>query len=178
MILSDITAMIRPDLAREGAVQRSNSSPSIGEEGEMRLELDLASEGGRRARCGTIAETEEDGGDLSPAPVPRARAATISTSPTKLPRSAPLAPSSDRGGAAAISPQFLFLQLYQAAGIPTNYTEKPLLLPNTKSIESSLRVLDRIFCYETHKVGVLYVGPGQHNDEKAILRYYLQQLQL
>jgi len=168
MILSDITAMIRPDLVRDGAVQRSNSSPSIGEEGGTRLELDLAGGGGRRTRCGTIAETEEDGGDLSPAPVPRTRAATISTSPTKLPRS-PLAPSSDRGGGAAISPQFLFLQLYQAAGIPTNYTEKPLLLPNTKSIESSLRVLDRIFCYETHKVGVLYVGPGQHNDEKAIL---------
>jgi len=168
MILSDITAMIRPDLVRDGSVQRSNSSPSIGEEGGTRLELDLAGGGGRRPRCGTIAETEEDG-DLSPAPVPRTRAATISTSPTKLPRSAPLAPSSDRGGGAAISPQFLFLQLYQAAGIPTNYTEKPLLLPNTKSIESSLRVLDRIFCYETHKVGVLYVGPGQHNDEKAIL---------
>ena len=76
MILSDITAMIRPDLARDGAVQRSNSSPSIGEEGGTRLELDLAGGGGRRTRCGTIAETEEDGGDLSPAPVPRTRAAS------------------------------------------------------------------------------------------------------
>ena len=128
--------------------------------------------GGRSARCGTIAETEEDGAELSPAPVPRTRAATISTSPTKVPRSAPIPPPApDRGGGAAISPQFLFLQLYQAAGLPTNYTEKPLLLPATKSIESSLRNLDRIFCYETHKVGVLYVGPGQQNDEKAILRF-------
>jgi len=41
--------------------------------------------------------------------------------------------------------------------------------PQTKSIESSLNVLDRIFCTETHKVGVLYVGPGQEGDEKAIL---------
>merc|ERR1719228_445494 len=120
LTLSDITDLLRPDLATGGkSVQRSNSSPSIGLEGGTRLELDLAGGGG--------------------------------------------------GGGAAISPQFLFLQLYQAAGIPTNYSEKPLLLPNTKSIESSLRNLDRIFCYETHKVGVLYVGPGQHNDEKAIL---------
>jgi len=171
LILSDITAMIRPDLASDAAVQRSNSSPSIGEDGGTRLELDLAGgSGGRRMQCGTIAETEEDAGDLSPAPVPRARAATISTSPSKLSRPSTLPPaSSERGGGVAISPQFLFLQLYQAAGIPTNYSEKPLLLPNTKSIESSLRNLDRIFCYETHKVGVLYVGPGQHNDEKAIL---------
>jgi len=173
LTLADITDLIRPDLAGgKTSVQRSNSSPSIGVEvgqSSTRIELDLAG-GGRRARCGTIAETEEDGADLSPAPVPRTRAATISTSPTKVPRSAPIPPPApDRGGGAAISPQFLFLQLYQAAGLPTNYTEKPLLLPATKSIESSLRNLDRIFCYETHKVGVLYVGPGQQNDEKAIL---------
>jgi len=62
----------------------------------------------------------------------------------------------------------MFLQLYQAAGLPT-YGEKPLILPATKTIESNLRNLDRIFCYETHKVGVLYVGLGQQDDEKAIL---------
>jgi len=177
LTLADITDLLRPDLGAEQAqtgrasVQRSNSSPSIGGEGGQvgtRLELDLA--GSRRARCGTIAETEEEGGDLTPGPLPRTRAATISTSPTKLPRSAPLPSTpSDRGGGAAIFPQFIFLQLYQAAGLPTSYTEKPLLLPASKSIESSLRNLDRIFCYETHKVGVLYVGPGQQNDEKAIL---------
>ena len=27
----------------------------------------------------------------------------------------------------------------------------------------------RIFCCETHKVGVLYVGLGQHGQERAIL---------
>ena len=34
--------------------------------------------------------------------------------------------------------------------------------------------LDRIFCYEMPKVGVLNVGPGQQNDEKAILRSVLE----
>ena len=72
--------------------------------------------------------------------------------------------------AGAISPQFMFLQLYQAAGLTAACTDKPLLLPNSKSIESSLKILDRIFCYETHKVGVVYVGHGQVADEQAILR--------
>ena len=72
--------------------------------------------------------------------------------------------------AGAISPQFMFLQLYQAAGLTAACTDKPLLLPNSKSIESSLKILDRIFCYETHKVGVVYVGHGQVTDEQAILR--------
>ena len=64
----------------------------------------------------------------------------------------------------------MFLQLYQAAGLTAACTDKPLLLPNSKSIESSLKILDRIFCYETHKVGVVYVGHGQVADEQAILR--------
>lgn len=66
------------------------------------------------------------------------------------------------------SPQFLFLQLFQAVS-PVGVVERPLILPQTKSIESSIRNLDRIFCCETHKVGVLYVGPGQQGEERAIL---------
>ena len=87
--------------------------------------------------------------ELLPAPIPRTRAATVSTSPMKLPRSAPLPPAP---GGAAISPHFLLLQLPQAAGIPTSYTEKPLLLPATNSIMSSLRNLNGIFCYKTTRL--------------------------
>ena len=64
----------------------------------------------------------------------------------------------------------MFLQLYQAAGVTSVSNEKPILLPNNKTVETSLRILDRIFCYETHKVGVVYVGQGQADDEAAILR--------
>ena len=62
--LADITDLLRPDLGGgqtpgKAIVERSNSSPSIGGEvgqgGSTRIELDLAG-GGRRARCGTIAE--------------------------------------------------------------------------------------------------------------------------
>ena len=111
-----------------------------------------------------IAETEEVDG-ISPAP-PRPRTVTFSASPTKPARPAP-APTPERPG--AVSTQFLFLQLYQAAGISNSYTDKPLLLPPSKAVESSLRNLVRIFCCETNKVGVLFVGPGQARDEKAIL---------
>ena len=70
-----------------------------------------------------------------------------------------------------MSPQFMFLQLYQATGLGSSAGgDKPILIPSSKSIESSLKILDRIFCYETHKVGVIYVGQGQAQDELAILR--------
>ena len=48
--------------------------------------------------------------------------------------------------AGAVSPQFMFLQLYQAAGLTAACTDKPLLLPNSKSIESS---------YKMHKQAIL-----------------------
>jgi len=174
LTLTDITDLLRPEMVNtrvrsdKSIVQRSNSSPSIGEEVKTRLELDLAGNG--KTRCSTITETEEESVDSSPSPLPRPRAATISTSPTKVPRSmASSSFTSERCGVTNISPQFIFLQLYQAAGLPTSYTEKPLLLPCSKNTESSIRILDRMFCYETHKVGVLYVGPGQQNDETSIL---------
>jgi len=75
----------------------------------------------------------------------------------------------ERGSWSTFSPQFVFLQLYQAAGLPTSYAEKPHKLPSSRTIETSLKILDTIFCYETHKVGVLYVGLGQQDDERAIL---------
>ena len=113
---SQETDLIRPDLTGgKTSVQRSISSPSIWVEvgqSSTRIELDLAG-GGRSARCGTIAETQEDRDELSPAPVPRTRAATIITFPSKLPKSAPIPPPArDRGGGVAISPQFRFLHLY------------------------------------------------------------------
>ena len=37
-------------------------------------------------------------------------------------------------------------------------------------IERAIKCLDRIPPYDTHKIGVIYVGPGQHDNEAAILR--------
>jgi len=169
--LRDITDLVSNALpeANRSKVVRANSNPELelGPSG-TRLELDLA----HSQSCAPILELEEE--DTLSGQV-RMRAATISagTAQTRSARSESLkgggrSSERDRAGQPQAFPQFMFLQLYQALGLPVG-GEKPLLLPSTKSMESSLRNLDRIFCYETHKVGVVYVGPGQEADEKAIL---------
>ncbi|XP_033750286.1 tuberin-like isoform X2 [Pecten maximus] len=73
---------------------------------------------------------------------------------------------SGRGG---INPSFVFLQLYQG-GVLHQGNDMPILLPDNQAITRGLNMLDHIHPYETHKVGVIYVGSGQTKDEKAILR--------
>ena len=61
----------------------------------------------------------------------------------------------------------MFLQLFQGAAGQVRFFfaegpnsssfqggEKPLLLPQTSSVDLSLRNLDRVFCCETHKVSL------------------------
>jgi tuberous sclerosis protein 2 len=64
---------------------------------------------------------------------------------------------------------FVFLQLYHTAYFGST-SEKPLLVPQSLAIERAVKNLDRIPPYETHKVGVIYVGPGQARNEAEILR--------
>ena len=47
--------------------------------------------------------------------------------------------------------------------------DKPVMLPASRGIEMSIKNLDRIHAHETHKIGVIYIGPGQQDDETAIL---------
>lgn len=63
----------------------------------------------------------------------------------------------------------MFLQLYHSAHFgPT--TEKPMLVPQSNALlQTSITNLDRIQPYETHKIGILYVGPGQALNETEIL---------
>ncbi|XP_077979844.1 tuberin-like [Glandiceps talaboti] len=70
-----------------------------------------------------------------------------------------------RGG---ISPGFVFLQMYHSSFFGTG-EERPQLLPDGQIISRAVNVLDRIPPYETHKIGVVYVGPGQVNNQAAIL---------
>lgn len=46
---------------------------------------------------------------------------------------------------------------------------KPLLVPQTQAVQRAITNLDRIQPYETHKISVLYVGPGQASNEVEIL---------
>ena len=70
-----------------------------------------------------------------------------------------------------ISPQFVFLTLYHSQNFGSlQGDEKPMLINTAnKSIEASIKQLDMRYPHETHKIGVLYVGPGQANNETAIL---------
>lgn len=73
---------------------------------------------------------------------------------------------------AALNPSFVFLQLYHSGVLRA--PDIPMLVPDGKDgkedeFARAVRNLDRIPSYETHKVGVVYVGPGQANDEGAIL---------
>ncbi|KFM71943.1 Tuberin, partial [Stegodyphus mimosarum] len=67
-----------------------------------------------------------------------------------------------------MSPSFVFLQLFHDSyfGPPAH---KPLLLLPTETNNRALNVLDHTPPYDTHKIGVVYVGPGQVDKEVAIL---------
>ncbi|XP_076458884.1 tuberin-like isoform X2 [Babylonia areolata] len=81
-----------------------------------------------------------------------------------------------RGGAGGkdavgvVTPSEVFLQLYHTqALLGDNPQHLPLHVPNNSDISRSVALLDHILPYETHTIGVVYVGPGQVKDEKAIL---------
>ncbi|XP_077461771.1 tuberin isoform X6 [Stigmatopora argus] len=67
-----------------------------------------------------------------------------------------------------LSPSFVFLQLYHSPFFG-NEANKPLLLPKTQVIDRAVKVLDQMPPYDTHKIGVIFVGAGQVNNEVAIL---------
>nr|XP_020451690.1 tuberin isoform X2 [Monopterus albus] len=67
-----------------------------------------------------------------------------------------------------LSPSFVFLQLYHSPFFG-NEANKPVLLPKTQVIDRAVKVLDQMPPYDTHKIGVVFVGAGQVNNEVAIL---------
>ncbi|XP_061888492.1 tuberin isoform X2 [Entelurus aequoreus] len=67
-----------------------------------------------------------------------------------------------------LSPSFVFLQLYHSPFFG-NEANKPLLLPKTQVIDRAVKVLDQMPPYDTHKIGVIFVGAGQVNNEVSIL---------
>jgi len=179
--LQDITAMLVAETAVKNTgdatrlkVARSNSNPEIT---ELLSDLDLSRIRNNRQSCDPIPEEESTFKSTfndPPLISPRRRSNTIdTTSPVKSRRVTMDSVSSlqqmklERSN--VISPQFMFLQLYQAAGMSTSYTEKPLVIPKTRQFDTSLKILDMIPCQETHKLGVLYVGEGQADNERAIL---------
>ncbi|CAM4470418.1 unnamed protein product [Leuciscus chuanchicus] len=80
----------------------------------------------------------------------------------------------NRGGpsnaekSSGLSPSFVFLQLYHSPFFG-NESNKPLLLPKTQLIDRAVKVLDQMPPYDTHKIGVVFVGTCQANNEVSIL---------
>ncbi|XP_001652850.2 tuberin isoform X1 [Aedes aegypti] len=66
-----------------------------------------------------------------------------------------------------ISPSFVFLQLYHSGTFGTS--DKPILM-DKEVCDRAIHLLDLIAPFEKHKIGVLYVGPGQAGCESEILK--------
>uniref|UniRef100_A0A1B0B1R4 Rap-GAP domain-containing protein n=1 Tax=Glossina palpalis gambiensis TaxID=67801 RepID=A0A1B0B1R4_9MUSC len=65
-----------------------------------------------------------------------------------------------------MNPSFVFLQLYHTGQLQT--TDAPIKVPSEQM--SAVNLLDLAPPFETHKIGVLYVGQGQCNNVVEILR--------
>ena len=125
----------------------------------------------------------------SPRKVPLARQTGTSLGHSSIKSSGPASLITDHKAerVTGISPQFVFLTLYHTYGFgrmqnPVGMLEQddqsdkstasndvPLLIPNSDGIKMAIKSLDRIHAHETHKVGVIYVGPGQADNEQLIL---------
>ena len=72
--------------------------------------------------------------------------------------------------ATGLHPQFVFLQLLFDSSFGSNDgREEPILLPKSEMLDVAIRNFDQILPYETHKIGVIYVGAGQNTDKTGIL---------
>ncbi|KAL4240095.1 Tuberous sclerosis 2-like protein [Mactra antiquata] len=137
----EYTSMLTRQLSPSPASSEASSTPE--EVGELPASL-------KRPRGHTVAGTQLSG-------------LSDTSSSLKSQSSKPMSGDSKVG----VSPSFVFLQLYHNGQIQVNDT--PLLLPNNEATERAIKMLDYICPYETHKIGVIYVGSGQTKDEKAIL---------
>jgi tuberous sclerosis protein 2 len=68
-----------------------------------------------------------------------------------------------------LNPSFIFLQLYHTACFGST-SEVPLIVHPSTVIERAISILDRMYPYEVHKIGVLYIGEGQTEKEVEILK--------
>lgn len=61
---------------------------------------------------------------------------------------------------------FVFLQLFYHDSLTEK--NKPIPLPDTQQIDRAITTTDYIKPKETHKIGVLYVGPDQDTEEEIL----------
>lgn len=114
-------------------------------------------DGGYRARSKTISVI---GRNKEVFENPSRAASDFSTSTSSIEQTQPVATS-------GICPSFVFVQLFNTGKMEIG-ADKPL--PVSDKHMGTLNLLDLIPPYEIHKIGVIYVKPGQANNETEILR--------
>ncbi|XP_063361788.1 tuberin [Cydia amplana] len=91
--------------------------------------------------------------------------------------------ASSTGSGGGVTPSFVLLQLYhkmstypitppvpgEVPSAQNPLAERPLLVSGVQH-ERTIKNLDRVPPIETYKVGVLYVGPGQQDNEVEVLK--------
>lgn len=78
------------------------------------------------------------------------------------------AATGNKDSKAGLNPSFVFLQLYYCHPLVQSQ-DFPLKVPDTGKFTRTVNMLDHIYPYETHKIGVLYMGKGQASEEVALL---------
>ncbi|GBP30758.1 Tuberin [Eumeta japonica] len=133
------------------------------------------------APTGSVGDRTRSDRDQLPPLARSKRSNTISVmGPTPRRRDA-ASPKGQRLAGGGVTPAFVLLQLYHnlgaaAAALPAGaanrlnpWAERPLAVTGAQ-YERSIKNLDLVPPVETYKVGVLYVGPGQQDNEVSILK--------
>ncbi|KAF8297791.1 hypothetical protein DL93DRAFT_2173730 [Clavulina sp. PMI_390] len=93
---------------------------------------------------------------------------------TFLPRPITLASTSeteaspDRPPTGRVDPNFLHIHLSQHPSVAQHERSVPIPLQNGDALERAIRILDRTPILELHKVGVMYVAPGQTTEVEIL----------
>ncbi|XP_063533671.1 uncharacterized protein LOC134743970 [Cydia strobilella] len=120
---------------------------------------------------------------MSPTRRHRDQSSTMSTSSSGRSTASSNISSSGAGAGGGVTPSFVLLQLYhkmstypitppvpgEVPSAQNPLAERPLLVSGVQH-ERTIKNLDRVPPIETYKVGVLYVGPGQQDNEVEVLK--------
>ncbi|XP_026118661.1 tuberin-like isoform X3 [Carassius auratus] len=154
------------------AGERETSGESVTSAGPSSASVSVSSSSTSRMR---LEFPTSQPGPLSPAGHrPRGHTISVSAPSSRRERKMDRDSYHNRGGASnaekssGLSPSFVFLQLYHSPFFGSE-ANKPLLLPKTQLIDRAVKVLDQMPPYDTHKIGVVFVGAGQANNEVSIL---------
>ncbi|KAG5679833.1 hypothetical protein PVAND_009371 [Polypedilum vanderplanki] len=132
---------------------------SVSRQVSHQVPLESGDDGGYRARSKTISVIGRNKELFENQSKP---ASDFSTSTSSIEQSQPIATATS-----GINPSFVFVQLFNTGKIDSG-GDKPL--PVSEKHMGTLNLLDLIPPYEIHKIGVIYVKPGQANSETEILR--------